>query len=315
MELGEWMDVLRSEYLEDFVPAGGAAVKFVVVPTDGMAERVVSDVRDCGQSQHYLVAEVDASRTRLHLMQHLFYEVARQIPWEDLARQVVRRCYADLGYPIAGDDLRFATVAEDRHEDPASLGADLRRTIQNLVLSNSALAKDFRYAMCFLCLEQVRHAAGMGPDSEVILEWLRGDLKLINAVKKLLIFRKIGRNNGRAMLSSLGAWCRLAGRSGLVLLLDVRQFAVARRADVGFGSQYYSVAAVMDAYEVLRQLIDATDDLAGFLGVVVCPPELFDDEKRGVKVYKALYERVWPDVRLRRLTNPLSALATLEVAL
>lgn len=67
----------------------------------------------------------------------------------------------------------------------------------------------------------------------------------------------------------------------------------------------------MDAYEVIRQLIDSTDDLAGFLSVIVASPQLFEDEKRGVKAYKALYERIWPDVRLRSKPNPLSALASL----
>ena len=67
----------------------------------------------------------------------------------------------------------------------------------------------------------------------------------------------------------------------------------------------------MDAYEVLRQLIDSTDDRRGLLSVVLARPELFEDEKRGVKAYKALYERIWPDVSLKAQTNPLSVLVSL----
>ena len=30
MNVQEWLEVIRAEYLRDFIPAGGAAVKFVV---------------------------------------------------------------------------------------------------------------------------------------------------------------------------------------------------------------------------------------------------------------------------------------------
>ena len=113
------------------------------------------------------------------------------------------------------------------------------------------------------------------------------------------------------MLASLAAWCRMAGNPGLVITIDIRQLLVPRRAEVWPEQHFYTPAAAMDAYEVLRQLIDATDELEGVLCVVLAEPALFDDDRRGVRVYKALYERVWPDVRLRQRANPLSSLAEL----
>ena len=60
---------------------------------------------------------------------------------------------------------------------------------------------------------------------------------------------------------------------------------------------------MLDAYELLRQLIDATDDLVGMLVVAVVPPDLVSDERRGLPTYSALQLRVADEVRDRRRTN------------
>ena len=73
--------------------------------------------------------------------------------------------------------------------------------------------------------------------------------------------------------------------------------------------------AVLDAYELLRQLIDATDDLVGMLVVAVIPPDLVSDEKRGLPSYAALQLRVADEVRDRRRTNPFASLVRLDVRL
>lgn len=312
--LDEWLNLLRREYLEDFVRDGGSAVKFVVVPNEAAARDVLGGTRRVAEPLGYLVAQVDAARTKVHLMDQLFHEIARQVPWEQLARTMVEQSYAQSGLRVPDGDLRVDAVAAANQLEVGPLRVEVRRNIEGLLNRRHELARDFRYAMLWLCTAQIARAGSGGfSDVDAILQWLRGELRLISTIKKLLIFRKIDRHNGRAMLSSLGAWCRLAGHAGLMLQLDMRQLMVARRADAPTDTIHYTAPAVMDAYEVLRQVIDSTDDLTGVLCVVVVPPELFDDDRRGVKVYKALYERVWPDVRLRARPNPLSALTMLSV--
>ena len=304
---GEWLKLVRDEYLKSFIANGCAAVKFAVVADDAAATELKSEVRQMAGDSGYLVVSVDAADTRVHMMQHVFHQVAHQVPWQDLARRVVRRCYQELGIVCDDGPLKLDEIAAANQLDPRFLRRDLRRALEALIGRNHLLTKDFRYAMIALCADQAAQWDS-GPDSALILEWLKGDLKLASALKRLYIFQKIGRHNARPMLSSLSAWCRLAGLPGLVLLWDVRALGLAGRPD---GVLHYSAAAAIDAYEVLRQLIDASDELTGMLCVVVASPELLEDEKRGVKVYKALYERIWPDVRLRRQDNPLSALITL----
>ena len=76
--------------------------------------------------------------------------------------------------------------------------------------------------------------------------------------------------------------------------------------------QYYSKAAVLDAYEVVRQLVDATDVLRNVFIAVTLPPEMVTDEARGLPAYSALQQRVVDEVRDRRRANPFAALVRLE---
>lgn len=311
VETGEWLELLRTDYLDGYVREGGAAVKFAVVRDRAAGTVLLSDIERQATSLDYVVARVDAAHVRVHLMQDLFHEVARKVPWQELARDFVRKSYRELGLEVSGSDLTIEHVASENRRNRAILQSELRRNLEELLANSTELAKDFRIAIFWLCLAEVNRPGGDNTDAQAILDWLTGDLRLVSTVKRLLIFRKIGRHNARAMLSSLGAWCRLAGRPGLVLVLDVRQLMCGKRTDVGPGECYYTPAAVLDAYEVLRQLIDSTDETRGVFCIALAEPGLFDDDRRGVKVYKALYERIWPDVRLRQRPNPLSSLAEL----
>ena len=68
----------------------------------------------------------------------------------------------------------------------------------------------------------------------------------------------------------------------------------------------YTKAACLDVYELLRQLIDATDELASCFVLVTTAPETLIDPKRGIEHnYPALKMRIWNEVRDRQRANPL----------
>jgi hypothetical protein len=77
---------------------------------------------------------------------------------------------------------------------------------------------------------------------------------------------------------------------------------------------YYGVSATLDAYEMLRQFIDGTDELESILLVVSVPPEFLTDTRRGLNRYEALKLRIWDEVRDRKYQNPLGALIRLSVS-
>jgi len=169
--------------------------------------------------------------------------------------------------------------------------------------------------MRWLCLAQLDKSDVYPVSEDVIKAWLRGELSRVSEIKPALIFKKITRQNARHMLSSLSHWLHLAGKGGLVIALDISRCLVQRpkTREQNDDSRYYSMAAILDAYEVLRQFIDTTDDMEFcFIAVIATPPFLHPDERRGVYSYDALKMRIWDDVRDKNRVNPFSSLIRLS---
>lgn len=171
------------------------------------------------------------------------------------------------------------------------------------------MTQEFRIAMMMLTRCQLDSDEISADLCASLKEWLRGELRLISALKKALIFQKIGRHNARNMLSSLAHWLHLCGRNGLVLVLDISQYTQDRPKE-HHDSLYYSTAAVLDCYEVLRQFIDGTDESDHCFVTVLAPPRFLDesDKKRSAAAYDALKLRIWDEVHDRVHVNPLASL-------
>jgi P-loop Domain of unknown function (DUF2791) len=135
-------------------------------------------------------------------------------------------------------------------------------------------------------------------------------LRSIGALSEALITTKITRHNGRAMLRSVCRWLRKCGRRGICVALDIRQLGKTGAA-AGNGLRY-TAAAVMDGFEVLRQLIDDAEHFDGLV-LVALADQTFDnnDRKRSVDAYQALKFRIWDDVRPEGRDNPLAPLVRL----
>jgi hypothetical protein len=175
------------------------------------------------------------------------------------------------------------------------------------------MAQEFRIAMVRLCQAQLEGGESEALDAANIKEWLRGDLKLLSALRSALIYQKIARYNARDMFLSLAHWLKLGGKQGLILVLDIERYTLGRKGRLDpDGGLYHGTTLAMDAYEVLRQFIDATDEMESCFLIVIAPPEFLEDEKRGLLRYEALRLRVWDEVRDRRQPNPLSSLIRLS---
>jgi hypothetical protein len=94
-------------------------------------------------------------------------------------------------------------------------------------------------------------------------------------------------------------------------VLDITRYLISTRSknpDDGF---FYSVPALLDAYEVLRQFIDGTDEMEGMLFIVLASKDFLNDDRRGLSRYDALKLRIWDEVRDKRRQNPLASLVRL----
>lgn len=303
----EYLDLVEAEYLSDFVPRGGATVKFAVA-ADGSADDLREGLLNRARARGYMVATVDAAHVRAHMIDRIFTSIAQQIDWDATARAVVETALAGLGFKVAvGGDLSLDSLAELNDYDPIELRLDLNRALQDLTVHDYELAQEFRIAMLRLCRAQVDKSDATSTEHEFVLMWLRGELRLISSLKQAGIFQRIARHNARHMLASLSRWVVKAGGTGLVLDFDIRRCAVPKRPDDEL--VYYTKAMAIDVYELLRQLIDSTDELSSCFVLASIAPETLTDPRRGIELhYDALKFRIWDEVRDRDRTNPLASL-------
>jgi hypothetical protein len=283
------------------------------VVADAHQLEVIVRVLDLLSERHGLAhVRIDTATTRLHMIQDVFFAIARELDWNAMAQGFVESLFRSKGYewPRPGEAVAVQDVAECNRLDVTLLRRDFRQWLSAAVMRDTEMTQDFRVAMTQLCLRRLEPEDPQPGITAPILQWLIGELRRIGALKQTFITARITRHNARAMLRSLCRWLRLCGRRGLCASLDIRQLGKTGAA-VGDGVRY-SPAAVLDGFEVLRQIIDDCEHFAGLLLVVLADQALIgDDLKRSLDAYLALKMRIWSDVRPEGRDNPLAPLVVL----
>lgn len=308
-----WLEFLRQEYLEGFIKDGGTSVKFAIPLDEKPRDQIENDIAEQGHRAGYIVARVSSDDTRVHMIDQIFFRIAEQIPWQKLSQRVLLNfAGAEYARPPSGNGALANSIAEANgiSLDMVRMTAD--QWVDRRVFHQPSLSRDFRVAITQLCRAELYG----GPDGEiraqVITDWLTGRNRAVAAVKPYQIFSQVNRSNARHLLESLLRWIRFAGYPGLVIVLDISRVTIAKNPHDG--RLYYSKAAMLDAYEALRQFIDGTERMMGCLLVVTAAPEFLVVETggRGMGDYNALRLRVYDEVRDQRLVNPMGAMVRLS---
>ena len=311
IKLDDWLPRIRKEYLQDFISKGGSAVKFIV-PTDGVETPQLA--AGCGKmaaEEGFQYIFVDAANAQIHKVDHLFFALARQIDWDNLAYQYVQRLLFDkYKLPSLKIDFNIEKIAELNGRDVREMLPLINELLTRHLYRDYEMTQEFRIAMLRLCQHQIDTESVGSELCGVIKSWLKGEKVPVSALRPAIIFQKIGRHSSRHMLFSLAHWLRVTGANGLIITLDIARYLQDRRPAEPDGTFYYSAAAALDCYEVLRQFIDGADESKYLFILVVAPKEFLDPDnlKRGVNAYDALKLRIWDEVYDRVRANPLSSL-------
>ena len=322
ISISEWLGFVDDEYLSTFIKDGGASVKFAVTPNElkpTLYEAMKARCRDLD----YVFVELDAARmeTRAHMPQDIFFGIAKQIDWRLLARQMVLRLAAEAGYSVEGvapegSGEVLSNIADTNGVETRMARMELRPLLQNRILKNPGMARDFRTAMTQLCLNSGELDTNGARLNHPIVDWLTGTNTRLGNVRPYSIYTAINRNTARYFIESALYWVRHTGRSGTVILMDNSRVTLARRPRPPDGKRYYTRSMTMEHYELLREFIDSADRLAGTLLMVVTNQDFLDDStdrsSRGYGIYQALRTRIMDDVRDRNLVNPVASLARLS---
>ncbi|HEY1932873.1 MAG TPA: BREX system ATP-binding domain-containing protein [Acetobacteraceae bacterium] len=306
-----WLQVIEAEYFAEYLPAGGAAAKFVVADDAGIG-RLRHEAAEHARKHGMLAVHVSAGETRLHMLQDVFCAVARALPWDDLVQRFIEGMFLrnGLAWPQPGTALTMPELAQHFGTDADALTTRRNAWFSRELWEDAALAQDFRVAMLRLCLARLEPETHDSADSPV-LPWLRGEKVGLGDLRAYDIAARINRNNARAMLISLCHFLRKAGCKGLLLTLDLRPALRIPEPDATV--LRYSAGALMDLYEVLREIIDDIEHLPGmFLLALADQALLAGERRRTLDNYKALEMRIWPDVRPGDQQDPLAPLVTVS---
>ena len=309
MQLTDWLDATASNYLEDFVPAGGSAVKFAIAMGDVSTSEITAGVSDRARDLGFLTATIDASRVKIGSIEKVLGSISAQIDLYDLIDRLIVNLMADQHWvaPATGPEPLAERLAASNGIDAESLALMARPALVQKIFRSDQIAQDMRSAILGLANERLIGGESMVTAFSTIGEWLTGNLTKISSVRRYQIHSKVNRGNARFLFESLLQVIKLAGIPGMVVTVDISRFLNSEKNPEQIS---YAKASLLDAYEVLREFVDATDDLENFLMVVAAPMSFLDTNTkgRGLGRYPALYNRIYDEVRDRNLTNPLSAL-------
>ena len=315
MPLQDWADFIGEEYLESFIKAGGASIKFAVTP-----ERLNNDlalaVAEQAKQRGCEFVEIDAAVARVHMPQDIFFAIALQLDWRLLTRRVIVELARGLRYrtedvcPSNGGNI-YESLGRANGIDTMGVLQELRPAIQEKIFRNRSMARDFRTAMSHLCLIEANSGSGEY-GGQPLIDWLTGVNTRISNVRHFSVHTPINRTTARHFLESALFWIRQAGYGGVIILLDNTRVTLPRRPEDG--SRFYTKAMVIDHYELLRELIDSADRLSGVLVAVLANPDFLNDDtrSRGFGAYPALMTRVMNDVHDKNLVNPMASLVRLS---
>ena len=222
LPLADWLSVMEREYLSEFVPAGGAAVKFAILD-DAAIDRAAEGLARLGRAHGMIAVPIEAERTRVHMMQELFFSISRALPWDGLVQRYLEGLFAAHGYawPRPGETLAVAELARVGVA-PRLLPHRVDQWLTRMCGRTAAGAGlPRRLAVA------VPVAAGAGGRRNRraggAMAARREDGTRLAARCRHL--GRLSRTNARAMLASLCHFLRKAGAAGLLVVLDMRRLS------------------------------------------------------------------------------------------
>ena len=313
--LQDWLEIIDDEYLSTFVKEGWASIKFAVTP-DELRPNLHAEIEGRCRALGYIFVELDAATIRAHMPQDIFFGIANQLDWRAMACRQVLRMASDRGYKVGGvatvtSGNVFQSIAKRNGLESATVLQDIRPQIENKILRNTKMIRDFRLAMMHLCLNEATPDGG-GYSGQAVLDWLTGVNQRVSNVRQFSIYTSINRNTARYFIESTLHWVRQVGCSGTVILLDNSRVTLSRNPKDC--QRYYTRANSVDHYELLREFVDGVDRLSGTLFIVVTNDDFINESpvSRGYGIYPALQTRVMNDVHDRNRPNPLAPLVRLS---
>ena len=229
-----WLDVFEREYLAEYVPAGGAAVK-VVSGTDAALRQLTRGVENLAAQNKMHYAFLDAAKPDslgrkpdLHRMDKFFFATTANVDWKEWAASQARHFLAIRGVTLnPGREISdLAGIAQDNGREPQDLLNQYQAELATPQIRDFGMAVEFRSAVTALGRVQLVPDSVAPSTEEVLLHWFAGRTipGASASLKKIQIYERIHQTNARFMLASLCRWLPSIGLNGLTAVLDFRPY-------------------------------------------------------------------------------------------
>jgi hypothetical protein len=257
LPVADWLQILDDEYLRDFVPSGGSAVKFVSGRQHEF-DRLASELTAGAERRRLLYASLDPARLLdsgrkpdLHLTERFFFAVTAPVDWKLFAERQARQYLLGQGIEVALDrplsDLD--DIARENGRSPDELRARFERDLVNRHLRDHQMGAEFRNAIFALVYRQLVPDTITPTTEDVLLGWFRG--KTVpggaRALKRVQVYERITSANAWTMLQSFTHWLPSTGVRGAVVVLDFRPYEIVRAAQTQINAE--AVRAIHEATE------------------------------------------------------------------
>lgn len=290
-----------SEYLGWYVRQGGSKVKLVTSIDREKTASLLSRFHDLALSQGYASYMVDArniGRLKLAMVYRAFLEA---VDLDSLIDSYCSRIVERMGYDPVETDPRRSFVdwaVEDKARDRNLVSREVNERLEMDLFRNPAVNRTFATAIMELCA--VRLGSRNLPEEpervnmkDALFAWIKGGEVLLRDLRRYHVYTRIDRYNARVMLRSLTQVARMAGKVGLILIIDGLDTLLDRRET---GRPVYTRAARDEFYESLRQFIDEVEVFNHTMIVVGFTRDLVDDMSLGLRSYEALWLRIQNEV-------------------
>ena len=291
VNVDDYLSCFSKYYTDSFAADGGSAVR-AVLGNPAVREQLRAEVQRDAESKRFVYARVDSGETKIQQLHDVFFAISRNINWSGLARRWGRKVLSER-FQVDETDLSLAGLMQREIAEPFVIKRRIDELLSERLLRNANLSGEFRRAMYQLVVSVLEPNSMAASATPHVLRWLNGDIEKIALVKAAFIYRRIGKTNARQMLTSLSRWLRECGYAGLVVTIDLGALMTSQKVATG---HRYSRAALVDVYEVLRQFIDAIDEVEGLVVVLLADEAFADDRTRGTSIYRALHMRLSDDV-------------------
>lgn len=282
-----------------FIPAGGSKVKWIQGREGSGKSHALHQLALEARHVGMLVVELDAQTEWLRGIEEFVRSLLQKLPYETvlyaLSRQVINKMGYDAGEVGEPSSLlEWLVTSRGRIRERAL--ADVREAVDRTI-SELDIDLNLKTAIGF-GLDRTLGAASL--DSDDVNVWFQGGKVTRGRLAAVGLSRPLSKLNARGILQGWGVVALAAGLPGLLITVDNFDQVMAPKTE---NAPYYTRLRREETYEMLRQFIDDADALQGIWLVVAARPELFSDERRGIKSYPALDARVVNEVEARALNR------------